>query len=354
MTCCMSAEPSSEGGVPTAMTWISPCATLAATSVENMRRPACSLRLTIGSSPGSKIGISPALRRAIFFSSRSRQNTVLPASARQAPVTRPTYPVPMTVTFMPSTLCESWCQLELLGSPRRIGFPPAAGGTAPVELPCLEAAGLAAVAREAPRVAVHQAAHQLEVAPLARRAGADDLRLEQAVETEQGRVAPQLVAHQLVGLIRALRFQRQLEHGVEQVERRIALQVAGEQAHAFVGAAGLAVRLRQPLRRQREVGGILGFDALPLLDRLLRVAARFLQVAQLQAGAHAFAVLVERRLGLRRGLRGGQLAMVLRHLPRPGAVRTDLARHRQRPRPVLFQLVDFKQMTARRARVAGR
>ena len=39
-TYCRSAEPSSSGGVPTAMNWISPCSTLASTSVENWMRPA--------------------------------------------------------------------------------------------------------------------------------------------------------------------------------------------------------------------------------------------------------------------------------------------------------------------------
>jgi hypothetical protein len=74
----------------TAISWMSPCATLAAMSVEKRRRPAASLRFTIGSRPGSKIGISPRFSRSIFFASRSRQKTLLPASARQAPVTRPT------------------------------------------------------------------------------------------------------------------------------------------------------------------------------------------------------------------------------------------------------------------------
>src|SRR5882672_9754993 len=100
----------------------------------------------------------------------------------------------------------SRCELEFLGAPRRVGLPAGAGRAAPVELARLEAAGLAAIAREAPGVAVHQVADQLEVgAPLGRR-GADDLRLEQAVQAEQRRVAPQLVAHQAVGLLRTLRF----------------------------------------------------------------------------------------------------------------------------------------------------
>ena len=44
-TYCRSAEPSSPGGVPTAMICSSPCATLAATSVEKRSRPAASVAL---------------------------------------------------------------------------------------------------------------------------------------------------------------------------------------------------------------------------------------------------------------------------------------------------------------------
>src|SRR5438034_6362514 len=87
----------------------------------------------------------------------------------------------------------------------------------PVELARLEAAVLAAVAREAAGVAVDQVAHQLQVAPPLGRAGGDDLRLEQPVEAEQRRVATQFVAHQRVRRLGTLLFQRLLEHGVEQV-----------------------------------------------------------------------------------------------------------------------------------------
>ena len=45
--------------------------------------------------PGSKIGISPRFRRAILSSSRSTQTTSIPNSEKQAPDTRPTYPVPI-------------------------------------------------------------------------------------------------------------------------------------------------------------------------------------------------------------------------------------------------------------------
>ena len=61
-TYCMSAEPSSSGGVPTPMNWIVPCATAAATSVVNCRRPAAALRCTSASSPGSWMGMPPSLR----------------------------------------------------------------------------------------------------------------------------------------------------------------------------------------------------------------------------------------------------------------------------------------------------
>src|SRR4051812_49951144 len=124
----------------------------------------------------------------------------------------------MTVTFMPSAPCESWRELEFLSTARRVGFPAAAGGAAPVELARLEAAGFAAITGEAARVAVHQAPHQLEVAALVGRGRGDDLRLEQAIEAKQRGVAAQLVAHQLVCLFMPLRFQGVLEHRVEQIE----------------------------------------------------------------------------------------------------------------------------------------
>src|SRR5882672_6306208 len=142
----------------------------------------------------------------------------------------------------------SWGELEFLGSSRRVGLPAAAAGTAPVELARLEAAGFAAVARKAPRMPVHQAPHQLEIAALVGRAGGDDLRLEQAIEAEQRRISAQLVAHELVGLLVASRLQRLLEHRVEQVERRVALQIAGEQAQPLFRAPGLAMGLEQALR----------------------------------------------------------------------------------------------------------
>ena len=48
-----SAEPSSSGGVPTAMNWMRPCATPSAASVVNWSRPSAWFRCTISSRPGS-------------------------------------------------------------------------------------------------------------------------------------------------------------------------------------------------------------------------------------------------------------------------------------------------------------
>src|SRR3954462_7406161 len=259
----------------------------------------------------------------------------------------------MTVTFMPSAPCESWRELEFLSTARRIGFPAAAPGAAPVELARLEAAGFAAIAREAPNVAVHEIAHQLQVSALVRRARRDHLRLEPAVQAEQGRIAAQLVAHQLVGLLVALRSERLLKDDVEQVERRIALEVAGEQPQALLGVAAFAVRFIKALRGERKVGRILRFDAFPVLDGALAAAAEPLEVAEEQARTHALTVRLERRLEMAAGavrtraghLGGGELAVELRLPPCIGA---DLARERDGTRPILFLLVDLEQVSARR------
>src|SRR5690606_31856950 len=51
----------------------------------------------------------PSRRRSILTSSASMHSTSWPLSARQAPVTRPTYPVPTTLTFITRLLldCET-------------------------------------------------------------------------------------------------------------------------------------------------------------------------------------------------------------------------------------------------------
>src|SRR2546430_12561939 len=96
-------------------------------------------------------------------------------------------------------------QLELLVAPRRIGFPAAASRTVPVELPCLESAVLAMVARQALRMAVYEVADELQiVAPFGGRDKA--LRLERPVQPERGLAAAQLAPHHRVWRLRALRL----------------------------------------------------------------------------------------------------------------------------------------------------
>ena len=230
----------------------------------------------------------------------------------------------------------------------------------PVELARLEAAVLAAVAREAAGVAVDQVAHQLQVAPPLGRAGGDDLRLEQPVEAEQRRVATQLVAHQRVRRLGALLFQRLLEHGVEQIERGIALEIAGEQPQPVLAPPCCAMRLEQPLRRERDIRRVLRLDALPVLDRDVEIIRASIQVSQLEARPHAFAVGLERRLQVParrvrarlRRLGGRQLAEVLGEVARVGF---HLLGHLDGARPVLLLLEDLQQVAARldRLRAVG-
>src|SRR5262245_50369493 len=95
-----SAEPSSPGGVPTAMNTTCAGSTASLRSVEKVSRPTARLRRTISSRPGSKIGTLPSCNMSILALSTSTQVTLTPNSAKQVPVTSPTYPVPTTAIFM--------------------------------------------------------------------------------------------------------------------------------------------------------------------------------------------------------------------------------------------------------------
>src|SRR5258706_6300702 len=118
-----------------------------------------------------------------------------------------------------SGLGVSWRQLEFLIASRRIGFPAAEGGTMPVELPRLEPAILAMVARQALRMAVYEIAHELQiVAPFGGRD--QELRVEELFQAGQSLVAAQFVLHQLVGRLGTFGGQCRLESEIEQIERR--------------------------------------------------------------------------------------------------------------------------------------
>src|SRR6267143_243152 len=249
-------------------------------------------------------------------------------------------------------LQASWRQLEFLVAPRRVGFPAAAGGTVPVELPRLESAVLAMVARQALRMAVYEIADELQVvAPFGGRD--QELRLEQLVQAEQGLVAAQLVLHQLVRRLGALRVERRLEGDIEQVERRKARQVAAQQREPFLGAPDRAVALEQALRDEREISRVLLLDALPGLDGAVVIARGRGDVAQDDVGAHAFAVRGEGRLQVvprpfrarMRRFHERELAIVIRDLLLRGlpGVFLQLERDPDGLHPVLLLLVDLEQ-----------
>src|SRR6266700_3096423 len=243
-------------------------------------------------------------------------------------------------------------QLELFAPLRRIGFPAAARRTMPVELPRLEPAVFAAVARQPPRMAVYEIAHQLEiVAPLD---GRDhQLSFEQLVQAEQRLVAPQLVLHQLVGRFGALRVERRLEGDVEQIERRKAREVAAQKRQALFGATERPVALEQALRHQREIRRVLLLDPLPDLDRAGMVARAGGEIAQNDVGADAFAVGGKRRVQMAlcsvrarmRRVRHRKLAVVVRNflLRRLTGLLFQLARDPDGLHPVLFLLIDLAQ-----------
>src|SRR6266705_1531133 len=248
-------------------------------------------------------------------------------------------------------LQASWRQLEFLVAPRRIGFPAAAGRTVPVELPCLESAVLAMVARQALRMAVYEIADELQiVAPFGGRD--QQLRFEQLVQAEQGLVAAQLVLHELVRRLRALRVQRRLEGDIEQVERREVRQVAPQQREPRLGAPDRAMALEQPLRDEREIGGVLLLDPFPGLDGAGVIARGRRDVAQNDVGADAFAVRGEGRLQVTlrpfrarmRRFRERELAIVIRDFLLRGlpGVLFQLERDADGLHPVLFLLIDLE------------
>jgi hypothetical protein len=82
------------GGVSTQTKTKSAPSTASAATRVNLSLP--SFFAISSSSPGSKIGTSPRWSRSTFSCTTSRTTTSWPRSARQAAVTRPTYPAPKT------------------------------------------------------------------------------------------------------------------------------------------------------------------------------------------------------------------------------------------------------------------
>ncbi len=88
--------------MPTATYTTSASSTASATSVVNRKRSR--FRSRSSWRPSSWIGTLPRRSASIFSATTSRTTTSCPRSAKQAPVTRPTYPAPKTAIFMPGYL----------------------------------------------------------------------------------------------------------------------------------------------------------------------------------------------------------------------------------------------------------
>ena len=124
-----------------------------------------------------------------------------------------------------------------------------AGRAVPVELARLESALVAAVQREAARVLVHQVADQLEVAaPLERAPPAAAPRAACPVPAASGCARSSSRTSSLAAR-RALALQDGLEHDVEQIERRVAREVAAQQLQALRRSGRAADR--QPAASRR-------------------------------------------------------------------------------------------------------
>src|SRR5579864_4635782 len=107
-----------------------------------------------------------------------------------------------------------------LGALRRVRLPFLAAGTAPIILPRAKAAVVALVEAESLDVLADQALDELEVVPPVRR-GRQQLRFEQAVESDQRRASRELVLDQRCRGIGSFMLEREREERVQQVERRI-------------------------------------------------------------------------------------------------------------------------------------
>ena len=98
-----SASPEYVGGVSTQTNSSRVCSSTSAMSVVKWSRAA--FFATSSGRPGSWIGTSPRVSESTFSATMSRAHTSWPSSARQAAVTRPTQPTPMTPIGSRSAMC---------------------------------------------------------------------------------------------------------------------------------------------------------------------------------------------------------------------------------------------------------
>ena len=127
-TCCRSAEPSSPGGVPTAIICSSPCATLAATSVEKLQPAGLAVALARSAPARARRSGSCPRSAALTFACVHVQAEHVVARVREAGA-RDQADVAGTDDG-DFHAASSWREVEFLGAPRRVGLPAAAGRAA--------------------------------------------------------------------------------------------------------------------------------------------------------------------------------------------------------------------------------
>src|SRR5438034_3427912 len=246
--------------------------------------------------------------------------------------------------------------IRCLGAPRRIRFPFAAAGAAPVILLGTEAALFATVHAKALDMLRHQTLDQLEVvAPFSRRG--NQLRLEQLVQPKQRRIAHKLVLDELRRCVSTFMRKHLAEERVQEIERRILVLVAAQHPYSLRNIAAFSVRLGEPVRDQAEEGRVLRFDALPDCGRSVVITLPELNIAEQNGRSRAQLVfrqslfeMAARFLELRAqhsGLR--QLAIIVGDFleVRSLCQRLHALGHSDRLLPVLFLLEDLQQEAER-------
>src|SRR5258708_1987485 len=134
-----------------------------------------------------------------------------------------------------------------------------------------------------------------------------ELRVDEAVEAHERRIAAHLVAHQPPRRLVALVLRGRLVDHAQQVEPRIAMLQSAQQRQTLVGAAERLVAFDHPVGGKSKVGGVLRFDRLPRLDRRLVTPGAREPLAAQKVGAHAFAVGLEPAREVRLRLRGSPM-----------------------------------------------
>ena len=144
---------------------------------------------------------------------------------------------------------------------------------------------------------------------------------------------------------------------IGQLQLREGLLIAAQQGDAFQRLVHPFVSVEQALGGHRQVFVVLFLDVLPSRDRRFHMASGKLDVAQDQAGAHAFAVGGERLLHVAARLLAigfiqlalSQLAVELRHFMLEGVrVAAQLLGGGDGLVPIAVLLVDVQQLAARR------